>query len=238
MSIEHLLGKVHNCDCLEFMKQLPDKCVDLVVTSPPYNLGDNHHTGNNKTQAYSDNLDEGKYQDLQIQILDQLGRITNQNGSVFYNHKNRIRSGLTISPMEWILKSGWKIRQEITWFNGGQNFDKCRFYPMTEKIYWLSKHGGDIGFNNAIGANDLVHWEPEGASGKEHTRGFPLKYPISVLNCFEKAQTIFDPFMGSGTTAVACERLGRKWFGCELEPKYCAIANKRIEAERAQLKLF
>ena len=47
---------------------------------------------------------------------------------------------------------------------------------------------------------------------------------------------IFDPFMGSGTTAVACERLGRKWFGCELEPKYCAIAEKRIEAERAQLK--
>lgn len=50
---------------------------------------------------------------------------------------------------------------------------------------------------------------------------------------------IFDPFMGSGTTALACEKEGRKmWFGCELEPKYVAIANKRIEAERAQLKLF
>ena len=49
---------------------------------------------------------------------------------------------------------------------------------------------------------------------------------------------VFDPFMGSGTTAVAAERKGYKWFGCELEPKYCEIANKRIEAERAQLKLF
>ncbi len=49
---------------------------------------------------------------------------------------------------------------------------------------------------------------------------------------------VFDPFMGSGTTAVASERLGRKWFGCELEPKYVEIANKRIEAERNQLKLF
>ena len=49
---------------------------------------------------------------------------------------------------------------------------------------------------------------------------------------------VFDPFCGSGTTLISALRLGRKWFGCELEPKYVEIANKRIEAERNQLKLF
>lgn len=235
--IEHLLGKVHNCDCLEFMKQLPDKCVDLVVTSPPYNLGNNHHTGNKKTQAYNDDMPEEYYQLLQIQILNECFRVVADGGNVFYNHKNRIRQGLTISPLKWIFRTNWELRQEITWFNGGQNFDKCRFYPMTEKIYWLTKTGADTGFKNVSGENDLVNWEAEGTN-KEHTRGYPIKYPVTILDCIERAQIVFDPFMGSGTTAVACERLGRKWFGCELESKYVEIANKRIEAERAQLKLF
>ena len=235
--ITNLLGKIHNVDCLPFMRSLPDKCVDLVVTSPPYNLGNNHHTGSKKTQAYNDDMPEEDYQLLQIQILNECFRIIADGGNVFYNHKNRIRQGLTISPLEWIFRTNWKLRQEITWFNGGQNFDKCRFYPMTEKIYWLTKTGADTGFNNVAGENDLVNWEAEG-SNKEHTRSYPLKYPVTILDCIGQAQIVFDPFMGSGTTAVACERLGRKWFGCELEAKYVEIANKRIEAERAQLKLF
>ena len=75
--------------------------------------------------------------------------------------------------------------------------------------------------------------------GKEHPTQKPEALIRWCLNEIAKDGTIvFDPFMGSGTTAVACERLGRKWFGCELEPKYVAIANKRIEAERNQLKLF
>lgn len=76
-------------------------------------------------------------------------------------------------------------------------------------------------------------------SGREHPTQKPL--PLFEYICREYAKddwVVFDPYMGSGTTAVACERLGRKWFGCELEPKYVEIANKRIEAERAQLKLF
>ena len=51
-------------------------------------------------------------------------------------------------------------------------------------------------------------------------------------------ELVLDPFLGSGTTAVACERLKRRWIGIEIEEKYCEIAKKRIEAERRQLKLF
>ena len=83
----------------------------------------------------------------------------------------------------------------------------------------------------------------QGDMKNKEERVHPTQKPIPVFRfCVEgyskNGDVIFDPFMGSGTTAVACERLGRKWFGGELEPKYVAIANKRIEAERAQLKLF
>jgi DNA modification methylase len=53
-----------------------------------------------------------------------------------------------------------------------------------------------------------------------------------------KNHIVLDPFLGSGTTAVACEKLGRKWIGCEISEKYCSIAARRIASEAAQLKLF
>ena len=74
--------------------------------------------------------------------------------------------------------------------------------------------------------------------GKQHPTQKPVALFKWILHRHEEENIVFDPFMGSGTTGVAAEALGRKWFGCELEPKYCEIANKRVEAERSQLKLF
>ena len=69
----------------------------------------------------------------------------------------------------------------------------------------------------------------------------PNQKPVTLMQwCIEKTsgETIFDPFLGSGTTALAAERLNRKWIGIELEERYCEISAKRIEGERKQLKLF
>ena len=141
-------------DNLKIMPNIPDKYVDLTVTSPPYNLGNNHHTGNNRHQTYEDNLPEDKYQKQQIEVLNEIFRITKIDGSLFYNHKNRIKNGISITPYQWILKSNWIIKQELVWFNGSQNFDKIRFYPMTERIYWLVKSPKTILFNT-INHHDL-----------------------------------------------------------------------------------
>lgn len=73
----------------------------------------------------------------------------------------------------------------------------------------------------------------------EHPNEKPEQLVARFIEAHTKpGQIVFDPFMGSGTTAVACERLGRRWFGCELEPKYVKIAEERILKERNQLKLF
>ena len=71
----------------------------------------------------------------------------------------------------------------------------------------------------------------------------PTEKPINLFGHFielhsQKGEVILDPFLGSGTTAVACERLGRNWIGIEIDPEYCKIAEKRVAAERAQGKLF
>ncbi len=126
-------------DNVEVLKTFPDNCIDLTVTSPPYNLGSKHHTGNKTFSPYDDNVKEPEYQKNQINILNEIFRVTKSTGSLIYNHKNRIKKGLQITPYEWLLKTKWVIKQELVWFNMSQNFDKIRFYPMTERIYWLSK---------------------------------------------------------------------------------------------------
>jgi len=76
-------------------------------------------------------------------------------------------------------------------------------------------------------------------SRKNHPSPKPIEYYREVLFRFsEEGWSILDPFLGSGTTAVACERLNRRWIGIEIEEKYCAIARQRIENERKQRKLF
>ena len=137
------LNKIYNMDCLEGMKLIDDNSIDLIITSPPYNLGVQHHTGNNRFKSYiqyNDDMPEDLYQEWQTKVLNECFRILKNDGSMWYNHKNRIKKGIQITPYEWILKSNFIVKQEIVWRNGGQNFDKIRFYPMTERVYWLAKN--------------------------------------------------------------------------------------------------
>jgi site-specific DNA-methyltransferase (adenine-specific) len=133
------LNKIYNLDCIDGLKKLDDESIDLIITSPPYNLGNNHHTGNKKIFAYDDNLNEKDYQSSQINMLEQCYRVLKNSGSMMYQHKNRIKKGIQISPYEWIFKTQFCIKQEIVWINRSQNFDKIRFYPFTERVYWLAK---------------------------------------------------------------------------------------------------
>ena len=116
--------KLINDDCLKVLPTLADNSVDLIITSPPYNLGNNHHTGNKQHRAYDDNLPEIKYQEQQLQFLNECFKVLKEDGSLIYNHKNRIKKGKQLSPYEWIFKSNFVVKQEIVWINRSQNFDK------------------------------------------------------------------------------------------------------------------
>ena len=233
------LNKIYCESNLETMARMPDNFIDLTVTSPPYNLGEKHHTGNNKFKAYDeyiDDMSEPEYQQQQINVLNEIYRATKQGGSVMYNHKNRIRNGKQISPYEWLLKTDWTIKQEIVWYNRSQNFDKCRFYPMTERIYWLSK-GIETDFYNEIGFSDLISDLASGTD-KEHKRAFPIILAQRFISCFKKAEIIFDPYMGSGTTAIAAIKEKRNYIGSEISSEYVELANKRLDPYLRQTSLF
>lgn len=201
----------------------------MVVTSPPYNLGNTHHTGNIRHKAYNDDLPEEDYQQWQIKVLTELYRVIKPTGSLIYNHKNRIKKGVQITPYQWLLKTPFTIKQELVWFNRSQNFDKIRFYPMTERIYWLAKSPATKLFN-AINHHDLFskdEWKAVGTKG-QHTRAYPEKFVEDMLLCFPDAQVILDPFIGSGTTAVVAKRMGRNYIGIEMNEEYIQLAEARL----------
>jgi modification methylase len=214
------------------MKEIDDKSIDMVLTSPPYNLGNTHHTGAKRHKAYDDNLPEKEYQEWQIAVLNECYRVLKDDGSIIYNHKNRIKDGVQITPYEWLLKTPFTIKQELVWFNGSQNFDKIRFYPMTERFYWMTKSPKTKLFN-AINHHDLFgkdEWKAVGTRGS-HTRAFPEKMVEDFLTCFQNAKTILDPMAGSGTTLKMAKKNNRNYIGIEISPDYCKIAEERIEEE-------
>lgn len=231
--------EITNEDNMEFLKSQKDNSICLTITSPPYNLGEKHHTGNKSFKAYNsyiDNLPEDEYQEIQIKTLNELYRVTKEGGSLMYNHKNRIRKGKQISPYEWLLKTDWVIKQEVVWFNRSQNFDKCRFYPMTERIYWLSK-STDTDFLNEINSHDILKDLPVGTD-KEHKRAFPLSLAEKLISCFPNSKVVCDIYNGSGTTTLAAHNQKKIFIGCELDKDYYEASIKRIKNHIAQQRLF
>lgn len=220
-------------DCLELMKGIPDGSVNLIITSPPYNLGNTHHTGSKRFKPYgkyNDDMKELDYQDWQVKVLNECFRILKEDGSMLYNHKNRISKGVQITPYQWLLKIDFIIKQEIVWQNGSQNFDKIRFYPFTERVYWLAK-SPKTKLYNVINHHDVftkADWNSVGTNGN-FKRAFQVKMVEDLISCFPNSEVVLDPFMGSGTTGVACVNTGRNFIGMELEEKYFDIAKERIK---------
>ena len=221
--------KLINGDCVIEMKKIASDSIDLTITSPPYNLGNNHHTGNKRHNPYDDDMPEDLYQIWQMEVLSEIWRITKKAGSIFYNHKNRIKNGVSVTPYQWLLKTPWIIKQELVWFNRSQNFDKIRFYPMTERVYWLVKDSSTK-LTNIINHHDLFEWKAVGTQGK-HTRAFPERMVSDILSCFPEAQVILDPFMGSGTVCKVAKTFKKDFIGIELNPDYFKLAEDRLRQE-------
>jgi DNA modification methylase len=133
-----------------------------------------------------------------------------------------------------ILKAG---NVKIIW--GANNYhvppSRCWFVWVKPQIQTLSDI--ELAWTN-IDAPSKIYNQNRISMSKGHPTQKPTGLMIFCINKSKTSGIVLDPFIGSGTTAVACERLKRRWIGIEIEEKYCAIAVKRIEAERKQLKLW
>lgn len=220
---------VYKGDCLEVMDYwvIEEKeFVDLVITSPPYNLGNDHHTDRVKINPYDDNMPEKDYQDWQARVLNNLDSILTNDGNIFYNHKVRIKKGVTIHPIDWIRRTELVLKQELIWIQGTPNMDACRFFPFTERIYWLAKYDTAKIENKRY--KDYFTWNPVGITGG-HDRQYPIQMPKTFLDVLPQAKMVLDPFCGSGTTLVAAKEMKRDAIGIEISERYCQIAVNRLK---------
>lgn len=231
-------GVLHHGDCVEIMNNMDAESVKLVVTSPPYNI--KNSTGNGlkdgrggkwKNAAlqggydtYDDAMSHDEYVAWQRDCLTAMMRVLRPDGAIFYNHKWRVQGGLLQNRQD--IMEGFPVRQIIIWQrNGGINFNKGYFLPTYEVIYLIAKPDFKLAPKaNAIG--DV--WKIPQERKNEHPAPFPLEL---ASRCIESVGTglVLDPFMGSGTTAIAAETNARPWVGIDISAKYCEMAKKRIE---------
>lgn len=212
------LNKIYNTDCLEFMRSMPDSCVDLVVTDPPYEI----HTkggGLGRRPVYENGALGKISQGFDAEAtLEQIARICKKiNIFIFCSTKQKPRI------MNWGYERGCNIA-ELAWYKpNAAPFTNNTFKSDLENIIYIREKGVKIkGISRLFTHN----------CGKSKY-GHPTEKPLGIiekliLTASNEGDLIFDPFMGSGTTAAACKELNRNFIGCEIEAKYCEIAEKRL----------
>lgn len=237
--------------CIECLKKLEDNSIDLIITSPPYNkkgfLGKENAEKSddalwNKVIEYGefkDDLKEDKYQKEQKEFLNECFRVLKPTGSMFYNHKVRIKNNTTSFPTEWIHDTKFIIRQEIIWDRGGSvNVNTCRYLPTTERIYWLTKSEKNVRFTRQDSTSEVWRFPP--ALKNKHPAPFPVDIPDTIIKSVlgdkkMRAElgsiTVLDPYMGSGTTAVSAIKHGCDWIGFDISNDYQKMAYDRIKEE-------
>jgi modification methylase len=227
------------------MDKMPAQSVGLIVTSPPYNL--RNSTGNGMKngsggkwekaqlmkgyESHSDDMPHEEYVKWQRDCLSAMMRVLRSDGAIFYNHKWRVQDG-KLQDRSDIVKD-FPVRQIIIWKRaGGINFNAGYFLPTYEVIYLICKPDFKLA-DKANAAGDV--WVIPQEVNNPHPAPFPVEL---AQRCIESttAKIILDPFMGSGSTAIAAEVCGRKWIGLEISKDYCKIARERIEVARRHIK--
>ena len=242
-------------DTIEEMGRLPDQCVDLIVTSPPYNQrlsSMSSPTGRYKgstwfkslAEAYPDDMPEAGYQDWQIECLKQMLRVTKRDGLVCYNHKLRFRGGKAIHPLSWIWKAGAVLKQEIVWDRRGSLAQNARMWaPGDERVFILRRPDSEHWtWNSNEWAKGTSVWAmpPSGAKETAHPCAFPLSLPMKLISVLSNPmELVLDPFAGSGTTLVAAAKLNRHYLGIDSDERYVNMARQRLEDdEEGQLGMM
>lgn len=248
-----MFNTIYNKDCLQGMKNIGNKSVDLILTSPPYNIG----------KEYEDRVNLSKYLEWQKELIGEYSRLLKNSGSIAYQVGNYINKG-SVYPLdcllfEYFLNEGFIPRNRIVWTFGHGLHCKKRLSGRHEIILWFSR-SEDYTFNldeirvpqkypnkkhykgnkvgefscNPLGKNPSDVWDITNVKNNhpektEHPCQYPLQLAERVIKAFSnKNDLVLDPFIGSGTTAVACLNTKRQYIGFELDKTYFDIACKRI----------
>ena len=227
------MNQVHNVDCVEFMKTIPDNYFDLILTDPPYEIA---------------KLDAGESQLMSLDKFTSKGKLANISDGfdidVVLNEFVRI-----LKKANMFIFCSNKQVSKIMKFGEDRGF-------YTTLLVWHKNNS--VPFANGVWRGDIefcVHMREKGsyfegdASLKQKVTklpsnpskfGHPTEKPIALVDKYlrigaTQGHKVFDPFMGSGTTAVVCKALGIDYCGCEIEEEYCVTSNTRTKSVQARL---
>lgn len=246
------LDEVYCLDCIEGMKQLPENSVDLVVTSPPYNLGIEY-------DEYEDEIDWNEYYSWCEEWLREIYRVLKKEGGRFcLNHylscgNSRIGGQAPIMELNHAaLKIGFKhhrlavwadptIKKETawgSWLSASSPYISCPYEGILilYKDTWKKNSSGE----STITPKEFMRacigiWQLKPEGRDHHPAPFPIELPRRCINLLTyRGDLVLDPFIGSGTTALAAKQLGRHYIGFDISEKYCETARKRLAQENIE----
>ena len=240
---EELINKIFNESCLDTMKRIPDNFVDVVITSPPYNMNLRIRNGeycsrqivkeiSTKYEDFPDNLPIDEYYKFHSEVLKELLRISNL---VFYNVQ--IVTGSKRAIFKMIGEFSENLKDIIIWDKrygqpaiGEQVLNRrSELILVFEKDYPISRQFRSAVFKRGT-LDDVWVIDRERKNVEGHGATFPEKLISTILENFSKKKDIiYDPFIGTGTTAVVSKKLGRNFIGSEISKKYYKECNKRLK---------
>lgn len=247
---------VYPGDCLELLNQIPDETVQLIITSPPYNIG----------KEYEKKLKLALYLEQQATVIKECARVLSKRGSICWQVGNYVNNG-AIVPLDTVLYPifsdlGLKMRNRIIWhFEHGLHCSR-RFSGRYETIVWFTK-AKDYVFNldpvripqkypgkkyfkgpkvgqyscNPLGKNPGDIWViPNVKSNHVEKTDHPCQFPVElverlVLSMSNEGDWVLDPFLGAGSSVIAAIRHGRRGAGAEIVKKYINFSIDRIKKE-------
>jgi len=247
------LDQIYLGDALELMRTLPDGCIDLVVSSPPYNLG----------KEYEAKVELQTYLDGQKVVLAECARVLSETGSIFWQVGAFSHGGMLV-PLDvrffpilesfrliprnriiWVRQHGlhgsrkFSCRHEtILWFTKSDkypfNLDSIRVpQKWQNKKHFRGERKGQLSCNpNGKNPGDIWLFRNVKHNHEEQTI-HPCQFPEDliariVLSTTNPGQVVFDPYMGAGTVAVVARDHGRHFIGAEIDPKYHSVALRRL----------
>ena len=242
MENKKLINEVFNESCLDTMKKIPNDFVNVVITSPPYNMNLRISNGryhsrqivkeiSTKYENFSDNLPIEEFYKFHSQVLKELLRVSNL---VFYNIQ--IVTGSKRAFFKMIGEFSENLKDIIIWDKkyaqpsiGKQVINRrSELILVFEKDYPISRQFRSATFKRGT-LDDVwvIDRERNGAEG--HGATFPQKLVLQILENFSKeGDVIYDPFLGTGTTAIVAKKLKRKYIGSEISKNYFDVCKKRL----------
>jgi len=210
---------LHLGDCLEYMRTMPAQSVDAVVTDPPYGIAHSSNYG----ATWENTMIANDFN-------------TDARDTIIEWANNRLLSWLSFGS--WKVEPPQKTKGVLIWDKGPNSGMGDLSFPF--KMSYEEVYIGGPGWNGTrdegvIRGHSVITWE---SKGRTHPHEKPVSLMAYLLSKLPKGATVFDPFMGSGTTGVACVRTGRNFIGCEIDPTYYAIAQRRIAEAQLQPPLF